>query len=163
LDLPRTAVTSNLRLNDINPEVPEQVEGGGEVWMKGAPTDDNQRYKEFLRYMEERREEARERQMEEDERKGVARRKEESWALMRVAVNFLRENTDKWRERRIEKCDMIREEDKRDRLAVSNEKKKRYGMKRLSKEENQRMTRRTEDRLEIAKANENLWRKFRER
>ena len=36
-------------------------------------------------------------------------------------------------------------------------------MKRLSKEENQRMTRRTEERLEIAKAKENLWRKFRER
>jgi hypothetical protein len=87
----RTAVTSNLKLNVINPEVPEQQEEeGGEVWVKGAPTDDNQRYKEFLRYMEEKREEARERQMEEEERKGMARRKEESWALMREAVNFLR-------------------------------------------------------------------------
>jgi hypothetical protein len=82
---------------------------------------------------------------------------------MRVAVNFLRENTDNWRERTIEECDRIREEDKRDRLAVSKEKKKRYGMKRLSKEENMRMTRRTDERLEIAKAKENLWRKFRER
>ena len=57
----------------------------------------------------------------------------------------------------------IREEDKRDRLAVAKEKKKRYGVERLSKEENQRMAKRTEDRLEIAKAKENLWRKFRER
>jgi hypothetical protein len=82
---------------------------------------------------------------------------------MREATKFLRENTDKWRERRVEECDRIREEDKRDRLAVTKEKKKRYGMKRLSKEENQRLTRRTEDRLVIIKAKENLWRKFRER
>jgi hypothetical protein len=86
---------------------------------------------------EERREEARERQMEEEERKGMARRKEESWALMRVAVNFLRENTDKWRERKIEECDRIREEDKRDRLAVSKEKKKRYGINRLKRRESE--------------------------
>ena len=46
---------------------------------------------------------------------------------------------------------------------MAKEKKKRHGIKRLSKEENQRMTRRTEDRLEIARAKENLWRKFRER
>ena len=131
--------------------------------MKEAPEEDNQRYKKFLSYMEERREEARERLIEEEERKGMARKKEESWALMREAAKFLKENTDKWRERRIEECDKIREEDKRDRLAVAKEKKKRYGMKRLSKEENQRMTRRTEERLEIAKAKENLWRKFRER
>ena len=71
---------------------------------------------------------------------------------MREAVKFMRENTDKWRERRIEECDRIREEDKKDRLAVAKEKKKRYGIKELSKEENQKMTRRTEERLEIAKA-----------
>ena len=100
---------------------------------------------------------------EEDERKGMARRKEESWELMRVAARFLKDNTDKWKERRIEECDRIREEDKRDRLAVAKEKKKRYGLKRLSKEENTRMTRRTEERLEIAKAKENLWKKFQER
>ena len=46
---------------------------------------------------------------------------------------------------------------------MTKEKKKRYGIKRLSKEENRTMTTRTEDRLEIAKAKENLWRKFRER
>ena len=69
--------------------------------MKGAPVDDNQRYREFLSFMEERREEARERLMEEEERKGMARKKEESWVLMREATKFMRENTDKWRERRI--------------------------------------------------------------
>jgi hypothetical protein len=149
---PRTTVSSNLSLNIINHEVPGQLEDGGEVWVKGAPTDGNLRYKKFLRYMEEKREEARERQIEEDERKGMARRKEESWALVRVAVKFLRDNTDKWRERRIDECDRIREEDKKDRLAVSKEKKKRYGLKRLSKEENLRMTRRTDERLRLRKS-----------
>jgi hypothetical protein len=63
---------------------------------------------------------------------------------------------------RIDECDRIREEEKKDRLAVAKEKKRKYGLKRLSKEENMRMTMRTEERLEIAKAKENLWRKFRE-
>ena len=98
---PRTAVDNNITLNHNNPEVPEQHEDGREVWAKGAPVDDNQRYREFLSFMEERREEARERLMEEEERKGMARKKEESWVLMREATKFMRENTDKWRERRI--------------------------------------------------------------
>ena len=112
--------------------------------------------------MEEEREEARQHLMEEENRKKDAKKKEESWALMRESVAFLRTNADKWRERRIDECDRIREEEKKDRLAVAKEKKRKYGLKRLSKEENMRMTMRTEERLEIAKAKENLWRKFRE-
>ena len=76
-------------------------------------------------------------------------------------MKFLRENVEKWRERKIGECERIREEEKKDRLAVAKEKKRKYGIKRLSKEENMRMTRRTEERLEIAKAKENLWRKHR--
>ena len=45
---------------------------------------------------------------------------------------FLRTNADKWRERKIDECDRIREEEKKDRLAVVKEKRK--------KEENLRMT-----------------------
>ena len=44
---------------------------------------------------------------------------------------------------------------------MAKEKKRKYGIKRLSKEENMRMTKRTEERLEIAKAKENLWRQYR--
>ena len=43
------------------------------------------------------------------------------------------------------------------------EKKKRYGISRLSKEENQRLKLRTEDRMMIARAKENLWKRFREK
>ena len=57
---------------------------------------------------------------------------------------------------------MTESEKKRDRLAVVREKKKRYGLKKLSKEENQRIKIRTEERLEVARAKENLWKRFRE-
>ena len=49
-----------------------------------------------------------------------------------------------------------------DRLSVVREKKKRYGITNLSKEEHLRMRLRTEDRLTIAQAKENLWKRFRE-
>jgi hypothetical protein len=60
-------------------------------------------------------------------------------------------NEGKWRQRRIEEC-----------VAVCREKKKRYGIPKLSKEENMRIRLRTEERLELARAKENLWKKFRE-
>jgi hypothetical protein len=85
--------------------------------------------------MEEKREEARMRLKEDEDRKDAARKKEESWDLMKEAVRFLKEKGDGWRERRIEECERIREEEKIDRLALVKEKKKRYGLKRLSKEE----------------------------
>ena len=56
---------------------------------------------------------------------------------------------------------MTGSEKKRDRLAVVREKRKRYGLKKLSKEENQRLKTRTEERLEVARAKENLWKRFR--
>jgi hypothetical protein len=53
---------------------------------------------------------------------------------LRESAAFLRTNADKWRERKIKECDRIREEEKKDRLAVVREKKRKYGIKRLSKE-----------------------------
>ena len=47
------------------------------------------------------------------------------------------------------------------RIAIAKE--KRYGLKRLSKEENKRLKLRTEERIEIARAKENYWRKYRDR
>jgi hypothetical protein len=79
-DQSKDCLDINITLNHNNPEVPEQHEDGREVWVKGAPVDDIQRYKEFLSYMEERRKEARERLMEEKERKGTARKKEKAWS-----------------------------------------------------------------------------------
>ena len=70
-----------------------------EVWVGGAKEEDNERYRNFLTYMEEKREEARQHLPEERDRKRDAKKKEESWALMREAVAFLRTNDEKWREK----------------------------------------------------------------
>ena len=122
----------------------------------------NDRYRSFLAYMEEKREEARVRLKEDEDRKDAARKKEESWELMKEAVRFLKEKKDGWRERRIEECERIREEEKKDRLALVKEKKKRYGLKRLSKEENSRLKSRTEERLLVSQAKANLWKRYRD-
>jgi hypothetical protein len=82
--------------------------------------------------------------------------------LLRLSMNYLKEKDGAWRQRRIEECDKIREEEKIDRLAVTREKKKGYGINKISKDENLKIKRRTEERLDVAKAKENLWKRFRE-
>ena len=57
---------------------------------------------------------------------------------------------------------MCREEEKMDRLALVKIKTKKYGIRKISKEENMRLKGRTEERLEIATARGNLWKKYRE-
>jgi CHAD domain-containing protein len=84
-------------------------------------------------------------------------RKKEVWDLMRESMDFLKKNKEKWKERKLEESKRIKEEDKRDRLAIVKEKKKRYGIKVLSRDESKRLRMRTEERLEIAKAKENYW------
>ena len=81
---------------------------------------------------------------------------------MKEAVKFLKENSDSWRERRIEECERIRLEEKEDRFAVIRMKKKRYGLTTLSKEERMRLKGRTEEKLLLAKAKSNLWKMVRD-
>ena len=139
---------------DTADEVQEQC------WVKGAGEDDNARYRKVLQYMEDRRSEAKARLQEDQERREKAKKREESFALLRTSTKYLKEKEDDWRCRRIVECTRIKEEEKKDRLAFIKEKKKRYGLKRLSKEENSRITLRTEERLDIARGKTNLWRKF---
>ena len=120
------------------------------------------RYRKFLAYCEERREESMRMMEGDEEMKRKAKRKKEVCDLMRESIDFLSKNKEKWKERRIEESKRIKEEDKKERLAVVKEKKKRYGIKVLSKEENKRLKMRTEERLEIAKAKENYWKRFRD-
>ena len=137
----------------------------GQVWVQGALEEDNVRYKSFLKYMEDKREEYKNKQMEEEKRMASQRHKEQRWALMKESVKFLKKNDTKWQERRILECDKIRLEEKKDRLAVVAVKKKRYGSKlsKLTKEENIKMKLRTEERIEMAIAKENLWKRFQEK
>jgi hypothetical protein len=57
-----------------------------ETWVEGAGRDDNQRYKNFLAYCEERREEAKGMKEGDEERKRESKRKKEVWDLMREAM-----------------------------------------------------------------------------
>ena len=120
------------------------------------------RYRNFLAYCEERREEAKKLLEGDEDRKREAKRKKEVWDLMRESMDFLSKNQERWKERRIEESKRIKEEDKKDRLAIAKEKKKRYGIKVLSREESRRLKMRTEERLEIAKAKVNYWKMFRD-
>ena len=76
-------------------------------------------------------------------------------------MEYLKQNEDRWRCRKIDECERIKEAEKKDRLAIVKGKKKRYGLQKLSKEENRRLKSRTEDRIKIAKAKENYCWKFR--
>ena len=81
------------------------------------------------------------RREEYEERKRRALAKEKASEMMRESITFLKTHEEKWRTRRIEECDRIKEEEKIDRLAIAREKKKRYGLKKLSVEENRRLKR----------------------
>ena len=120
--------------------------------------DDNQRYRDFLKYCEEKREE-RKRELEIDRsRKEDAQRKENHWKLLRACIETMKEDETKWTTRKIKECERIKEEEKRDRLAIAKEKKRIYGLKRLNKEVNQRLKIRTEERLKLAQAKTKYWR-----
>ena len=115
--------------------------------MKEGREEDNRRYREFLKYCEERREERKQKQEEDHRRKVKAKKKEEHWQLLRVCIKPIKQNEIKWTTRKNAECERITEEEKNDRLAIANEKRKRYGLKRLNKEENMRIKKRTEERL----------------
>ena len=141
----------------------EQGEKEGEAWIQGAGDEENERYKSVLEYCEKRRIELRAKIEEDEERMKEARRKEDTWMLLRESITFLKSKEVIWRTRRLEECSRIREEEKRDRLAVVAVKKRKYGVKRMTKEENSRIKERTEERLEIATAKTNYCRNYRER
>ena len=78
--------------------------------MEGGTDEDNQRYREFLRYCEEQREESLRRREEDEDRKNRALAKERAWKMLRESVNILKSNEERWRTRRIDECERIKEE-----------------------------------------------------
>jgi hypothetical protein len=169
-------LTSNLlpdhmpREEDLAKErMPEEQTGAKEnmpeeqAWVKGASEEENERHRKFLEYCEERRNELRARIEKDEERMKEARRKEAAWELMRLSISYIKSKEGAWNTRRVEECTRIREEERKDRLAVVAVKKRKYGGKRLSKEESMRMKERTERRMEISKAKSNYWKNYRER
>ena len=133
-----------------------------EDWIRGAGEEDNERYKKFLAYCEEWREERRARIDEENGRKRSARRKELAWEMLRESIRLIKENEGAWGSRKSKECERIKEEERMDRLAIVAEKKKKYGIKKLSKDETQKIKQRTGERMEIARAKGNYWKQYRD-
>ena len=133
------------------------------TWVLGATSDENEKYKIFLQYCEERREEARLLQQGDEERMKGAKEKRRHWNLLRETIKYLRENDARWTQRKLKETARIRAEEKADRLAIVAEKKKRYGLTRLSKEENRRLKERTEDKVTLAQARGNYWKHYRDK
>ena len=104
-----------------------------------------------------------EKEEEDRERKEEARRRKESWDLLKETINILKENHQKWDTRRIAEVERIRKEEKLERLAICKIKKKRFGIKKLNKEENLRLKERSMERILIAQARDNYWKRYRER
>ena len=77
--------------------------------------------------------------------------------MLREARRILKENEEGWKERRTGEIRKIKEQEKRERLAIVAEKKKRYGLNTLNKEEKKRLGERTSERIEIANARANYW------
>ena len=125
-----------------NREKPDQSK-----WMKGCGEEENERYRNFLRYCEERRQESKLQQEMDIERKQKAKEKERQWDMLRLSIEYLKENETKWRTRKIQECDRIREEEKIDRLAIESEEEKirhhkaQQGRKQQTEEENRREAR----------------------
>ena len=86
----------------------------------------------------------------------------DAWSLVREATMFLREKERELASWRQKKWRRIKEEEKEDRLSVSKMTKKRFWIKKLSKEESLRFRTRKEERQEVAEARTNLWRHYRE-
>ena len=111
-----------------------EVEGG--KWVLGGSSEENERYRALLKYCEEMREEKK-RQISEDEgRKAEARRKEHTWSLLKESIRYLRENEVRGQHRKIVEIERIKAEERQVRLAIISEKRKRYGIKKMSKDEN---------------------------
>ena len=139
--------TSNT-CHEVHLEVP--------LYVKGATKEENLAYKRFLDYMEEKRLEARLRLDADEEKKDRAKKAEERWHLLRECTEYLEENAEGWRQRKIKEVERIREEEKTDRLTIVKLKKMRYGISRLNKAENSRLKLRAEERILKARARENL-------
>jgi hypothetical protein len=110
-------------------EVEKKVEKDEEIWIQGGSEEDNTRYREFLIYCEAKRIETLRREEEDEERKSEAKMTRDHWELLRQSIEYLKENEERWQQKRIKEVNRIKEEEKKDRLAICKEKKKKYGTK----------------------------------
>ena len=77
----RKEIEDDNKIEENNKEEQREKE---EVWLKGGREEDNKRYREFLQYCEQKREENKIWKEEEDKRKDKAMGKEDHWKLLRM-------------------------------------------------------------------------------
>ena len=80
---------------------------------------------------------------------------------MRTCRDYLEKNSTRWERRTREETGRIKAEEKKERLEMVKEKRKKFGSKNseLTKYEKDGLKKLTEVKLEIAEIRQNLWRK----
>ena len=92
---------------------------GKGTYVEGSSKEDNQRNRDFLAYCEERRRESRRDQEDDIERKSSAESKSKHWEMMRLSTEFLKQNEQKWRTRKLEEFKIIMKLEKKELLMLA--------------------------------------------
>ena len=93
------------REHDKAKEMSEKRQEDQSNWVKRSGEEDNERYRNFLKYCEDRRQESRLQQEMDKERKKTAERRERQRDLIRLSTEYLKQNEPKWRTRKIAECE----------------------------------------------------------
>ena len=74
---------------------PRDEEHRPHTWVEGGKEEDNMRYRAFLLYCEQRRQECRIQQEEDEDRKRRAKAREQHWEMLRHSIKYLKKNETK--------------------------------------------------------------------
>ena len=100
LNWPTSRIETEITTKKKEPAKKRTAEVEEGVWIDGGRQEDNNRYRAFLKYCEERREEAKQRDDADDERKKGAKQKEEHWKLLGLCIKEIKENEEQWTTRK---------------------------------------------------------------
>ena len=90
LNWPTSKIENEITTKKKEPAKSTSEEEG--VWIDGGRKEDNDRYREFLKYCEARRKEAKQRDDADDARKKEAKQKEEHWKLLGLCIKEIKDN-----------------------------------------------------------------------
>jgi hypothetical protein len=96
------------REHDKDKEMSEKRQDEQSNWVKGGGEEDNERYRNFLKYCGDRRQESKLQEEMDKERKKNAERRERQWDLIRLSTEYLKQNEPKWRTIKIKECERIK-------------------------------------------------------
>ena len=82
--------------------------------------------------------------------------------MLRLCKSTIAENGGKWERRGRDETQRIRDAERKERLTIIEEKKRRFGKKYMKKEESDKLKLVTNNKLEMAEMKKNFWRKYRD-